>query len=147
LVTCQLLMWRARFFCALLEGFHLLSLEDMSAGDARESLRRMSTTDDVEACLAEGGAYARASTHGRLGRMTASADTAVRLFAEARAARAKVERQAVAHRLATAAAAAAARLPLYGADLRRAVAAPHPVHGRGNTVVASLDVAALACLT
>ena len=52
----------------------------------------------------------------------------MRLFAEARAAAAKVERRAVAKRLASLAAAAAARVPLYGTDTRRAVTLPHPVH-------------------
>ena len=53
---------------------------------------------------------------------------AVRLFAEARAAAAKVQRRAVAKRLALQAAAAAARVPLYGTDTRRAVTVLHPVH-------------------
>jgi E1A-binding protein p400 len=112
-------------------GLHLLSLEDGGGGAwaAREALRRMSSSVEVEECLAGGGAYAIASAPAaRLGRMTAAADVAVRLFAEARAAAAKVERRAVAQRLATLAAAAAARIPLYGADLRRAALVTHPVH-------------------
>jgi hypothetical protein len=120
-------------------GFHLLSLEDVgggggrweggSAAAAREALRRMSPPEEVEECLAGGGGYARAiAPAGRLGRMTASADAAARLFADARAAAAKMERREVARRIAAAAAAAAARMPMYGADLRRAVDVPHPVH-------------------
>ena len=90
----------------------------------------MSPTEEVLECLAAGGAYARAlAPSGRVGRMTASADAALRLFAEARAAKAKVERRAVAERIASMAAAAATRgVPLYGADLRRAVTSPHPAH-------------------
>ena len=63
----------------------------------------------------------RSRAPGRMGRMTPAADAAVRLFRDARAAAAKVERRAVARRIAIAAAAAVRRAPVYGADLRRAV--------------------------
>ena len=58
--------------------------------------------------------------------MTPAADAAVRLFRDARAAAAKVERRAVARRIAIAAAAAVRRAPVYGADLRRAVPCRSP---------------------
>ena len=119
----------AAFFAP--RGLHLLTLEDVNCdGDgacreawaAAEAARRAADPEEVENTLAEGGAYARAvAPPGRMGRMTPAADAAVRLFRDARAAAAKVERRAVARRIAIAAAAAVRRAPVYGADLRRAV--------------------------
>ena len=126
--------FRAKWFAP--RGLHLLTIEDVNAdaggygyasGDGwgcREALRRMAPVDEVEAALAQ----VAPKPSQRLGRMTQNADAAVRLFAEARAASAKVERREVARRLALAAADAARRIPAYGADLRRACTVRHRVH-------------------
>ena len=118
-------------------GLHLLTIEDVNAGaggkfgyasgdswGCAEALRRMPPIDEVETALAE----VTPTPAQRLGRMTPNADAAVRLFAEARAAAAKVERRETAARLARCAADAARRVPVYGSDLRRACVVRHPAH-------------------
>ena len=64
----------------------MLTIEDLNAGSPATA----SDPRDVEECLALGGAYARAmEPPEKLGRTTAAADAAVRLFAEVRAVRAR----------------------------------------------------------
>ena len=119
------------------KGLHLLSLEASSdafdgafafgGGERWSALRarRAAVARDVvlEALATEKSREEEgdAKTGFVLGRATPDAASAASLFLEARAARRRAERRAVAERLAANAAAAACRVPVYGADCRRAV--------------------------
>ena len=119
------------------KGLHLLSLEASSdafdgafafgGGERWSALRarRAAVARDVvlEALATEKSREEEgdAETGFVLGRATPDAASAASLFLEARAARRRAERRAVAERLAANAAAAACRVPVYGADCRRAV--------------------------
>ena len=115
------------------KGLHLLSLEQTSdafdgafafGGGERWSALRARHTAVARDVVLEALATSREEEDVSsfvLGRATPDAASAASLFLEARAARRRAERRAVAERLAANAAAAACRVPIYGADCRRAV--------------------------
>ena len=115
------------------KGLHLLSLEQTSdafdgafafGGGERWSALRARQTAVARDVVLEALATSREEEDVSsfvLGRATPDAASAASLFLEARAARRRAERRAVAERLAANAAAAACRVPIYGADCRRAV--------------------------
>ena len=119
-------------------GLHLLSLESSSEAfrgafafgggerwSALEARRTAVARDVVLEALAS--ADAEEEDAPVLGRATPDAASAASLFLEARAARRRAYRRAVAARIAANAAAAAARVPVFGADCRRAVTVLLPV--------------------
>ena len=127
----------AAFFAA--RGLHLLALEDVNADDAAEARRRAVSLEDVEAEFrreddAEEGDSEKMNLDERVAfRERLASDSlvapgpdashAAALFRDARSAARKEARRATLRRLARRAADAARRfVPVYGADLRRAVA-------------------------
>ena len=116
-------------------GMHLLSLEDTNFASAfafgggerwscEQASRRRVASEVVRRYLSGDGDDVSVSSdkkHLVTGRMTPSCESAAQLFLEVKRARARVERNAVARRVAANADAAADRVPVYGVDLRRAV--------------------------